>query len=57
MPEIGVMLTPDEVRALRMALIFGQPDEPHDTLESAKRKLNEAEASIEALGMNQERSR
>jgi hypothetical protein len=43
-------LTPEEARAIRIALIFGDPANaspsvPHDVLESAKRKLKEIEAN------------
>lgn len=41
-------LTPEEAKAIRVALIFGDPameGEPHDTLEAAKAKLRAMEAS------------
>ena len=37
-------LTEAEIRALRLAVIFGKPDEKHDTLESALAKLKAPEA-------------
>ena len=38
----NIKLTEDEIRAILMAIIFGGPDKPHSSLESARQKLREA---------------
>jgi hypothetical protein len=41
--EILVTLTADECRAIKLAMIFGTPDPTPPSVESARRKLAEAE--------------
>lgn len=47
-PGVNVRLTVDEMRALRMAVIFGRPDRPHAVLEGAVDKLKRAEDKASA---------
>jgi len=48
--ERALLLTPKECRAVRLAMIFGKPDQGHPALDSAAAKLKAIEARA-ALGL------